>query len=224
MTIVAELPKELAKPRLRGVLHAWAFAVSVVAGAVLCGLTSSSRALAAALVYSLGMVALFGTSATYHRVTWKSAATRARMKRLDHSMIFVLVAATYTPFAALILSGRARVVVLSVAWGGALVGIIARMAWLRAPRWAIVPLYISLGWMAVFVMPQLLHRAGVAPVVLLAVGGVAYTLGAVAYASRRPDPSPEVFGYHEVFHALTLLAAASHYVAVLLAMVAVGAI
>jgi hemolysin III len=206
------------------VLHAWAFAVSVVAGAVLCSLTSNSRALAAALVYSLGMVALFGTSATYHRVTWKSVRTRARMKRLDHSMIFVLVAATYTPFAALILSGRSRVVVLSVVWGGALVGIIARIAWLRAPRWAIVPLYIALGWMAVFVMPQLLHRAGVAPVVLLAVGGLAYTVGAVVYASRRPDPSPEVFGYHEVFHALTLLAAASHYVAILLAMIAVGAI
>lgn len=217
-------PRDQVKPRLRGVLHQWAAVTSLATGAVLCSMTANWRAFVATLAYSLGVTALFTTSAVYHRVTWRRPEVRLRMKRLDHAMIFVLIAGTYTPFAALVLSGATRVVVLAGVWSGALAGSIARMFWLRAPRWAIVPLYIGLGWAAVAVVPQLLHRAGVAAVVLLAVGGLLYTLGAIAYASRRPDPWPRTFGYHEMFHAATLFAAACHYASIFLALSAVGAV
>lgn len=210
---------EPVKPRLRGVLHQWAFAASLVTGSVLCAVAPSGRARLASAVYSVSVTLLFGTSALYHRITWRPAA-RAVMKRLDHSMIFVLIAGTYTPFALLALRGETRVVVLSVVWGGAVIGIGARMLWLAAPRWAIIPLYIGLGWVAVFVFPQLLRHGGVAPLVLLLVGGLFYTLGALAYASRKPNPSPTVFGYHEVFHTATLIAFACHYIAVFLAVFA----
>lgn len=215
---------DLIKPRMRGVLHQWAAITSLATGAVLCSMTNNWRAFLATLTYSLGLTALFTTSATYHRITWRTTRTRARMKRLDHAMIFLLIAGTYTPYAALVLSGTTRVVVLVGVWAGALLGTGARMLWLRAPRWAIVPLYVGMGWAAVAVVPPLLHRAGVASLVLLMAGGLLYTLGAVAYASRRPNPWPATFGYHEVFHAATLVAAACHYVSIFLALNAVGAI
>ncbi|MHB8341121.1 MAG: PAQR family membrane homeostasis protein TrhA [Mycobacteriales bacterium] len=208
-----------AKPRWRGVLHSWACLTSLATGSVLVALAPDPRARVAATIYALSVTLLFGTSALYHRVNWSPAARRL-MKRLDHSMIFVLIAGTYTPFALVVLHGTTTVVILSVVWGGAAAGVVARLLWLQAPRWAIVPLYLGLGWVAVFILRPLLHGAGVAPLVLLVAGGLLYTLGAVAYATRRPDPRPAVFGYHEVFHLCTILAAICHYIAIFFALYA----
>lgn len=169
-------------------------------------------------VYALSIAALFGTSALYHRKMWSTSRARSLMKRLDHSMIFVFIAGTYTPFALIALPERTAGVVLVVVWSGAALGVLMRMLWLHSPRFLIVPLYIALGWVAVFVMPELLHQAGVAAFVLLVVGGAGYSLGALVYAARRPDPAPGTFGYHEVFHAFTLVAASCHYIALMIAM------
>jgi hemolysin III len=206
-------PRDLLRPRMRGWLHAYAFVVSLVTGTVLTAAAPAGVPTLGAGIYSLTVALLFGTSALYHRVTWEPGP-RAVMKRLDHAMIFVFIAGTYTPFALTVLSPTSELVVLIIIWSGAAVGIGTRMAWLHAPRPLIVPLYIALGWVAVFVLPQILHNGGVAALVLLLVGGFFYSLGAVVYAARRPDPSPRVFGYHEVFHLCTLLAAICHYIAV----------
>jgi len=200
------------KPRLRGVLHEGAFFVSLVTGVILVALAGSSRARLATAIYAASVTLLFGTSALYHRRTWSPHA-RAVMKRLDHSMIFVLIAGTYTPFALLVLHGRAVPIVLSVAWGGAALGIGLRMLWLGASRWLVIPLYIGLGCIGVTIFPQLLHH-GVLTLLLVLVGGLFYSIGAVVYAAQRPDPAPRTFGYHEIFHALTLAAFVVHYIAV----------
>jgi hemolysin III len=136
------------------------------------------------------------------------------MRRLDHSMILVLIAGTYTPFALLLLHGSTSTAVLALAWGGALAGITLRMLWISAPRWAVIPPYLLVGWIAVFVMPELLHAGGVATLVLVAGGGLIYSLGAVVYATKRPDPWPKTFGYHEVFHGMTILAGVMMYIAI----------
>ena len=201
------------KPRLRGVLHQAAFSASLASGAVLIALSGGAIEHVAAAVYAGAVVLLFGTSAAYHRGTW-SARARDRMERLDHSMIFVLIAGTYTPFTLLLLDGALRWTMLGVVWGGALAGIVVRNVRWEAPRWLNVTFYLALGWVAVGIMPQVLHRGGVAVLVLLAAGGLFYTLGAVVYARRHPDPSPRWFGFHEVFHTLTLMAFVTHYVAV----------
>jgi hemolysin III len=210
---VAEGLVEALKPRLRGVLHEAAFAISLVTGTVLVCLADSGRERVAAAVYSASVALLFGTSAAYHRGTWSPRA-HAVMERLDHSMIFVLIAGTYTPFALLLLDGTARWTVLGIVWGGAAVGIVARNAVRRPPRWLFVGLYLALGWVALGVLPALARTGGWAVVTLLLAGGLLYTVGAVVYALRRPDPSPRWFGFHEVFHALTLGAFITHYVAV----------
>ncbi len=204
------------KPRLRGVLHETAFAISLVTGTVLVCLARGVMAHVAAAVYASSVALLFGTSAAYHRGSW-SPRGQALMARLDHSMIFVLIAGTYTPFALLLLDGALRWLVFGVVWGGAVLGVVLRNAVRRPARWLFVGLYIAQGWVAVGVMPELVRRGGWAIVVLLAVGGLCYTVGAIGYATRRPDPSPRWFGFHEVFHALTLAAFATHYVAVSLA-------
>ncbi|CAO5181440.1 membrane hypothetical protein [Frankia sp. AiPs1] len=139
------------------------------------------------------------------------------MKRLDHSMIFIFIAGTYTPFALIVMPATTARVVLAVVWSGAALGVAIRMFWLHSPRYLIIPLYIALGWAAAFVLPQLAHRAGIASMVLLLVGGVCYSLGAVVYATRRPNPAPTTFGYHEVFHTFTLVAALCHYIALMFA-------
>ncbi len=205
--------RDLVKPRLRGVLHAWAAAVAVVSGIALVAVSPTPRVRLGSAVYAVVLVLLFATSAAYHRITWSPPA-REWMKRLDHSTIFVFMAGTHTVFCLAVLRGTELTVFLSLVWAGALAGIAARLLFLHAPRFLTVPLYLGLGWAAVVVSPQILHRAGVVSLVLLYVGGLFYTLGALAYAARRPDPFPAVFGYHEVFHAATIIAACCHYVAV----------
>jgi hemolysin III len=214
-------PQPGLRPRLRGWLHLWSFVASVATGATLIALaasTVSARAALATSVYGATVLGLFGVSALYHRVTWKSDRVRTWMKRMDHSMIFVFIAGTYTPFALLAMDPGTGSTVLWVVWIGALLGVTLKLAWPHAPRWLGVPIYIALGWVAVFVLPELLHHAGVAALVLLLVGGALYTVGAVFYATRWPNPWPQVFGYHEFFHAATVVAAICHYIAIWLAM------
>jgi hemolysin III len=211
-------PLPLVRPRLRGWLHACAFPVSLVSGATLVAVVGRSlgtRGAFATGVYALTVSLLFGTSALYHRITWRPQA-RAIMKRLDHSMIFMFIAGTYTPFSLLVLPHPTGQVVLGVVWGGALVGVTVKMIQPGGSRWLSVPVYLALGWVAIFVLPALLH-AGIAALVLILVGGAVYTAGGVIYGLRRPDPVPAVFGYHEVFHLCTLVAALCHYVAIWLA-------
>jgi hemolysin III len=201
------------KPRLRGVSHQYAFYVALAAGAALVVLARGGEARAAALVYGLSLCAMFGASALYHRIDW-SPRPRAWLRRLDHSMIFVLVAGTYTPFALLVIAPTLGWTLLVVVWAGALAGVLVSLVWIDAPRWLTAILYVALGWASIVMMPQLWERAGALAVVMLAAGGLLYTLGAVVYARRRPDPAPRVFGYHEIFHALVIAAAAVHFAAV----------
>jgi hemolysin III len=209
--------EEAVKPRLRGVLHQAAFAISLVTGTVIVTLADSARERVAAAIYAGSVVLLFGTSAAYHRVRW-SPRSHALMARLDHSMIFVLIAGTYTPFTLLLLGGWVRWTMFSIIWGVAALGITLRNVLRQPPRWVFVTIYLAMGWAAVVVMPQILDAGGVAVLVLMACGGLFYTLGAVVYARKRPDPSPRWFGFHEVFHACTLAAFAVHYIAVSLAL------
>jgi hemolysin III len=202
---------------MRGWIHFWSFLVSLATGATLIALAASTVSAKAALatsVYAATVLGLFGVSALYHRRHWVTSRARVWMKRLDHSMIFVFIAGTYTPFALLAMPRHTGLVVLCVVWGGALGGVALKLAWPTAPRWLGVPIYLALGWVAVFVLPDMLHQAGVAALVLLLVGGLFYTVGAVFYATRRPNPWPAVFGYHEFFHAATVVAAICHYIAI----------
>jgi hemolysin III len=208
--------RDLVKPRMRGHLHRWAAVVSVVTGVVLVSLAGSTTARLATAFYALCVFGLFGTSSVYHLGGWGPRG-RAFWSRLDHTMIVLLIAGTYTPIAVTALHGAARDVVLGVVWGGSAVGAVLRMTWPQAPRWLVVPIYLAIGWVAVFYVPELLSGAGVTAFVLLVVGGAVYSLGGVAYALRRPDPWPNTFGYHEVFHACTLVAALAHYIAVFFA-------
>lgn len=209
----APLPPPL-KPRLRGLSHQWAFFVSLLTGAALVLAAPGEQATLACAVYAASVAGLFGASALYHRVNWSSARARAWMRRLDHSMIFLLIAGTYTPFALLALEGTLATAILIAVWGGALAGVVFKLAWIGAPKWLVAGVYVALGWVAVAAFPQLIERLGITATVLVALGGVLYTVGAVIYALRRPDPVPAVFGYHEVFHALVIAAAALQYAAV----------
>jgi hemolysin III len=201
----------LTKPRLRGVWHQWAFFVSVAIGAALVVAAPAGQPRLAAAIYAVSVAALFGTSALYHRITWASQAARRWMRRLDHSMIFFLIAGTYTPFALLVLDGDLATVILIVVWAGALAGVLMKLIWIDAPKALVALTYIMLGWVAVAAFPTMIERMGVTATTLVAVGGLLYTLGALVYAFQRPDPAPSVFGYHEVFHALVILAAALQY-------------
>ena len=171
----------------------------------------TARARVALSVYAVSLVALFGVSALYHRINWRSVAGRDWMRRLDHSMIFVLIAGSYTPFAVLVLHGSLAVAILVAVWAGALLGVVFNMVWRNAPTWLRAALYVGLGWIAVAAAPQLGAGIGLVGVTLVALGGVLYTMGAVVYARKRPDPAPTVFGYHEVFHLLVIAAAAVQY-------------
>jgi hemolysin III len=195
------------------VLHTWATPVAVALGAILLVLAEGLRARVGTGVWAVTATGLFAVSATYHRGAWRPSV-KAWLQRVDHSMIFVFIAGSYTPIALLLLEGSKSWIVLTVVWAGALGGVITRLTWHSAPRWMFVPLYIGLGWVAVTVLPELARSAPAYANVLLVVGGVIYTLGAVVFATRRPDPLPEMFGYHEVFHALTIVAALCHAVAI----------
>jgi len=202
---------------MRGWLHLWSFFVAIAAGATLVSLaaaTVSARAALGTSVYAATVLGLFGVSALYHRRLWINARARALMKRLDHSMIFLFIAGTYTPFALLAMPARTGAVVLAVVWGGALAGVALKLAWPHAPRWLSISVYLALGWVAVFVLPDLLANLGAATLVLLLVGGLFYTVGAVCYATRWPDPWPKVWGHHEFFHAATVVAAVCHHIAI----------
>jgi hemolysin III len=199
------------KPRLRGVSHQWAFLCSLVTGTVLVVLAPAGKATSVAAIYAVSVAALFGTSALYHRITWASLKARRWMRRLDHSMIFLLIAGTYTPFAVLVLEGTLATVILVLVWTGALCGIVFKLIWIDAPNWLVAATYVVLGWVAVAAFPALLDGLGLVATLLVAAGGLLYTAGAVVYALRRPDPVPAVFGYHEVFHALVIAAATLQY-------------
>ncbi|MGB0121274.1 MAG: hemolysin III family protein [Solirubrobacterales bacterium] len=205
-------PKLILKPRFRGVSHKVAFFVALVAGTGLVAAAPAGSRLPIA-IYSLSLVAMFGASALYHRGKWNEKQL-PWFRRLDHSMIFVLIAGTYTPFATLVLNGTIADVILAVVWGGALAGIIVTMFWVDAPTWITAIIYVVLGWISVIMLPALVDSSGWGAVVLLGAGGVLYTLGAVVYATHRPDPVPHVFGYHEVFHVFVIAAAAVQFIAV----------
>ena len=204
------------KPRLRGLLHQYAFFASLPALPVLLLAAHTRRAVFAAAVYGLSLVALFGSSALFHRVTW-STRGRRWMARVDHAMINVLIAGTFTPVGLLALSGTLATVCLSLVWGGALASIALHAFWIDAvPKWVSAVVYVVLGWSGIAALPQLVVHVGWGPTALFAVGGMLYSSGAAVYALRRPDPVPAVFGYHEVFHALVIAAAATHYAVVAL--------
>jgi hemolysin III len=207
------------RPRMRGWLHFFAFFSSIVAGAVLIPLAAvlGPRAGFSVALYCLTICGLFGVSALYHRRRWSPRAWKI-MKRLDHSMIFLFIAGTYTPFCLLSVPQPTGAWVLAGVWAGALAGIALKLVWPTAPRWLGVPIYLGLGWVAVFLLTDILELGGVTALVLLAAGGLLYTVGGIAYAAKRPNPWPGVFGYHEVFHAMTIVAALCHYIAVYFAM------
>jgi hemolysin III len=217
----AESAKEVAteaiagvKPKLRGVSHEWAFFISLLLGAALIVAARSPKATIAVTVYAVSLSALLGTSALYHRVNWTRPEVRRWMRRLDHSMIFFLIAGTYTPFALLALDGPLADAILVVVWIGAIAGAVVEMVWIDHPKWVAALIYMSLGWVALVAFPGLWDQIGAAGTMLVAAGGILYTAGAVVYATQRPDPSPRIFGYHEVFHALVIAAAAAHFAAV----------
>jgi hemolysin III len=205
----------VATPRLRGRIHQVAFFVSIPMGITVVLLASGAAATAVAAVYAASLTAVFGTSAAYHRGRWGPRARRW-MKRLDHSMIYVLIAGSYTPVAVLALHGPWEVVLLSVAWAGAAVGITMKMA--RPDGLSVLSaiLYMAMGWLALVAIPPLVRGMPPAGLVLMVAGGLLYTAGAIVFASRRPDPRPAVFGYHEIWHAFMVAAAACHYVMILL--------
>jgi hemolysin III len=212
-------PRELAaaavafaKPRLRGWLHTVTAPIALASGIVLIVLAPTAPAAVAAGAFALSAVVLFTTSAIYHRGNWSPRAEQ-RLKRLDHANIFLLIAGTYTPFAVLALHGATRVALLAAVWGAAVVGAVSRVVWVGAPRWSYVPLYLGLGWAAAFVVPQLLNGAGTAAFTLVAIGGLLYTIGGIVYGLKRPDPSPRWFGFHEIFHSLTVAAFICQYIA-----------
>ena len=211
--LLASAPR-IAKPRLRGVSHQWAFFVSCAIGAALVIAAPAGTPRLAAAVYAVSVTVLFGVSALYHRVNWASVPARRWMRRLDHSAIFILIAGTYTPFALLVLDGALATVILVVVWAGALGGILLKLVWIDAPKLLAAIVYVALGWVAVAAFPDLFEELGVTGAALVVAGGVLYTAGALVYALKRPDPVPTVFGYHEVFHALVIVAAALQYAVV----------
>lgn len=200
-------------PRMRGVLHECGFLASLAAGIALALTASGARAQVAAAIFAASVAAMFGASALFHRVPW-SVRWRPWAQRLDHAMINVLIAGTYTPIGLLVLRGDWRVVVLAIVWSGAACAIFLKLVWVGAPGWLAAVIGVALGWVGVVAFPQLLARLGAAGAILLLAGGIFYTAGAIVYALRRPDPAPAVFGYHEVFHALVVAAVVCHYISI----------
>jgi hemolysin III len=200
-------------PRLRGVLHQYAFFAAVIAGIVLVVLADGIRERLAVWVYAVALAAMFGASALYHRFPWRSAASRLRARRLDHAAIFVFIAGSYTPFVLLAFGGALQLVVFTSVWAGAALGVVLELRWIHAPRWVSAVAYLVVGWIGVVALPQLFPTLGVAVAMLVIVGGGLYTVGALAYATTWPNPFPSTFGFHEVFHLLVVAAAVVQFVA-----------
>ena len=207
-----DLPAQT-KPRLRGVSHLTMFPVALVLAIPLAFVGRSSTALVAALIYSAAVAAMFGVSGVYHVITWTPRA-RAWLCRLDHTTVYGLIAGTYTAFGLLALHGAWRVTILAIVWSGSFAGAVVKLIWVHAPKWLSASIGIGLGWAGIAALPQMTHVIGVGGLLLVAAGGALYTLGGLTYALRRPNPKPEVFGYHEVFHALVILAVGLQYAAV----------
>jgi hemolysin III len=216
--LVSQMP---VRPRLRGALHGVAFGVAIVVGAVFVTAADGGRRTLGATVFAGAVAAMLGASTLYHRVTW-SPRWRPWMRRVDHAGIYLLIAGTYTPVGLLVVHGTTQHVVLALVWSGAAAATLLKFCWVGAPKWLSALFGIAVGWAGVASMPQVARNAGIACVVLLAVGGLAYTAGAIVYARRKPDPVPTVFGYHELFHALTIVALACQYVAIAFYVVKVG--
>lgn len=202
------------KPKFRGVSHEWAFFLSLGLGISLLVLADTPKKSLAVAIYVTSLCALFGTSALYHRVNWKSVRSRMLMRRLDHSMIFLLIAGTVTPFALLTMEGTWSTAILVAVWSAAAVGIVVELLWIHSPKWVSAAMYVAVGWIAAVAFPQIVGTAGVWAGLLIATGGILYTVGAVVYATGRPNPSPTYFGYHEVFHLFVIGAAALHFAAI----------
>lgn len=209
---IRDTVKEI-KPKLRGWLHAATWPLAFISFLVLLVLADNVLVRTGAAVFMFSALALFGVSAVYHTGHW-SARARTLWKRADHATIFILIAGSYTPFSLLLLSATHATILLSVVWGGAIIGVAFRLLWVGAPRWLYVPLYLALGWAAVFYLPEFAREASTAVLVLLIVGGGLYTLGAVVYGFKWPDPWPTWYGFHEVFHTLTIAAFIVHYIGV----------
>jgi hemolysin III len=201
------------KPLLRGVLHQVAFFLSLAVGGLLVAEASGTLGRAAAATFAGAAAWMFGASALYHRVQW-GASTRRWMRRLDHSGVYLMIAGSYTPYGLLVLDGAWRVAVLSVVWGGVAAAIALRFLWVDAPGWLAATLAIAIGWVGVVALPKVVESVAPAGIALLVAGGVVYTAGGVVYARRRPDPAPAVFGFHELFHSLVIVAVACQYAAI----------
>jgi hemolysin III len=202
------------RPRLRGVLHAWSFVAAVAAGIVLVVLADGGRPRLAAWLYAVTLATMLGASVLYHRGRWSSASVRAWIRRLDHAAIYLFIAGTYTPFALLAFDGALGTAILVIVWAGAGAGLLLKLVWVDVPALVATLPYLALGWIGVVALPELFASTGAAVSALVIVGGGLYTLGALTYVLRRPDPVPTVFGFHEVFHLLVVAAAAVQYVAV----------
>ncbi len=209
---IREAAREL-KPHLRGWLHLGTFPLSVAAGIVLVSLAPDTKTKVASAIFAVSASLLFGVSALFHRGQW-GPRWHGVLRRLDHSNIFLLIAGTYTPFALMLLNGRNARILLSLVWGGALLGIAFRVLWIGAPRWLYLPVYIALGWAAIFWLGDFAHAAGPTVLTLIIVGGGLYSAGGLIYGLKRPNPIPRWFGFHEVFHSFTVAAFAVHYVGV----------
>jgi hemolysin III len=214
LQMAAARGSEVVVPRLRGVSHAAAFGLAVVAAVVIVGSAPAGLATVAVGIYGAGLAALFGGSALYHR--WPGPARfKPVLQRIDHSTIFVFIAASYTPIALIVLHGALVSVILVMAWVGAGAGVAFSLGWIHAPRAVRAGSYLILGWLALIALPQMLGRLGVVPLILLGACGVLYSVGAIIYASQRPNPWPRTFGFHEIFHALVIAAAAAQYAVVI---------
>ena len=211
MSATVSIPTQ--RPLLRGILHLGAFIAAIIGIVVMLLLAHNARGYVGAAIFGASLIVVYGTSASYHRIPWGRRMAEV-MRRLDHAMIFFLIAGTYTPFCLMVLDDAWGISLLSVTAGIAGVGALTRLVWLNSPRWLAVLLYLATGWTALAAATQILQQLDAAPLGLLVLGGIAYSVGGIAYAAKRPDPWPRVFGYHEVFHSFTIMGSASHFVAV----------
>jgi hemolysin III len=211
--VSTKVPLLAQPPLLRGFLHLGAFAAAVAGTVVMLLLAHSARGYVGAAIFGASLILVYGTSASYHCIPWGERMV-GLMRRVDHAMIFVLIVGTYTPFCLMALGNAWGIGLLSATAGIAGAGALIRLVWLNTPRWLAVLPYLAAGWIALVAAPQILQRLDAAPLGLLLLGGIAYSVGAVVYARKRPDPWPSVFGYHEVFHSFTIMGSASHFLAV----------